>query len=54
MRALIFELRPESLEPKGLVAALTKQTAAIRARYGIEVALSVCDEPNLPLAVKAG
>jgi signal transduction histidine kinase len=52
MRALIFELRPESLEQEGLVAALTKQTAAIRVRYGIEVVLSVCDEPDLPLAIK--
>ncbi len=30
MRALIFELRPESLETEGLVAALSKQTAALR------------------------
>lgn len=52
MRALIFELRPESLEQEGLVAALTKQTDAIRVRYGIEVVLSVCDEPDLPLAIK--
>ena len=29
MRALIFELRPESLETEGLVAALIKQTAAL-------------------------
>ncbi len=32
MRALIFELRPESLEMEGLVVALTKRTAAVRAR----------------------
>ena len=37
MRALIFELRPESLETEGLVAALEKQVAAIAARYGIDV-----------------
>jgi signal transduction histidine kinase len=29
MRALIFELRPESLETEGLVTALTKQAAAL-------------------------
>ena len=29
MRALIFELRPESLEMEGLVVALTKQVAGI-------------------------
>ena len=41
MRALIFELRPESLEVEGLVAALTKQTAAVRAHHGFEVELSL-------------
>jgi len=52
MRALIFELRPESLEAEGLVAALEKQIAATRARYGIEVEASLCDEPTLSLAEK--
>ena len=52
MRALIFELRPESLEMEGLVAALTKQIAALQVRHGIEVELSLCDEPDVPLAVK--
>jgi signal transduction histidine kinase len=52
MRALIFELRPESLEMEGLVAALTKQVAALQVRHGIEVAVSLCDEPDVPLAVK--
>src|SRR2546425_1791603 len=33
MHALIFELRPESLELEGLVAALMKQVAFLRARY---------------------
>jgi signal transduction histidine kinase len=46
MRALIFELRPESLETEGLVAALEKQAAALRARYEIEVKTSLCDEPD--------
>jgi signal transduction histidine kinase len=52
MRALIFELRPESLELEGLVKALSKQTAALRARHGIEVELSLCDEPCVPLSIK--
>ena len=52
MRALIFELRPESLEMEGLVVALTKQVEALRVRHGIEVELSLCDEPDVPLAVK--
>jgi PAS domain S-box-containing protein len=46
MRALIFELRPESLETEGLVAALEKQAAALRARYEIEVKTSLCAEPE--------
>jgi PAS domain S-box-containing protein len=52
MRALIFELRPESLATEGLVAALDKQVAATRARYGIEVEADLPDEPDLSLAEK--
>jgi PAS domain S-box-containing protein len=52
MRALLFELRPESLELEGLVAALGKQAAALQARHGLEVGLEVCDEPDLPLEIK--
>lgn len=52
MRALIFELRPESLEKEGLVAALSKQSAAFRARHNIEVETELCHEPNVPLNVK--
>jgi PAS domain S-box-containing protein len=52
MRALIFELRPESLETEGLVAALEKQAAALRARHEIEVETSLCDEPGASPEVK--
>lgn len=52
MRALIFELRPESLELEGLVAALSKQAAAIQARYSIQVLADLCDEPEIPLGIK--
>jgi PAS domain S-box-containing protein len=52
MRALIFELRPESLEIEGLVTALAKRTATLHASNGIEAALSTCTEPEVPLAVK--
>jgi signal transduction histidine kinase len=52
MRALIFELRPESLENEGLVAALTKQVAALRARYGIEVHAELGDEPPISIDAK--
>jgi PAS domain S-box-containing protein len=52
MRALIFELRPESLELEGLVAALKKFTDATQARYGLEVNLDLGEEPSLPLSAK--
>jgi len=52
MRALIFELRPESLETEGLVAALIKQAAALEARHDVPVEIDLCDEPSLSLPVK--
>src|SRR5215211_7463085 len=52
MRALIFELRPESLEKEGLVAALEKQAAAIQARHGIQVETAFGAEPDAPLEAK--
>ncbi len=52
MRAMIFELRPESLEKEGLVGALAKQAAALRARYGIRVDEVFDAEPTAPIAVK--
>jgi len=52
MRALIFELRPESLETEGLASALIKQAAALHARYDVPVETDLCDEPDLPLKMK--
>ena len=52
MRALLFELRPESLELEGLVVALEKQIDATAARYSIEVHGDLCPEPELSLAEK--
>jgi PAS domain S-box-containing protein len=52
MRALIFELRPESLETEGLVAGLTKQIASLRTRHGIAMEVSLCQEPTVALEVK--
>jgi signal transduction histidine kinase len=52
MRALIFELRPESLEKEGIVTALEKQAAALRARHKTEVKIDLCTEPDVPLDVK--
>ena len=53
MRALIFELRPESLAEEGLVVALTKQAESLRARHQLDVQLDLCEEPDLPLATQA-
>jgi signal transduction histidine kinase len=52
MRALIFELRPESLEIEGLVAALTKQVAVLRTRYKLTVEEDLGEEPDLSLEMK--
>lgn len=52
MRALIFELRPESLASEGLVAALEKQTDALRARYHLAVAADFGAEPDIALPAK--
>ncbi len=52
MRALIFELRPESLRIDGLVVALEKQAAVLRARYDLDVQVDLGQEPPVPLAVK--
>ena len=52
MRALIFELRPESLESEGLVAALEKQAAALETRHKIEVEADLGDEPEASLEAK--
>ena len=53
MRALIFELRPESLKTDGLVAALTKQAAAVRARHHLDVRTELCEEmEHMPFEAK--
>jgi PAS domain S-box-containing protein len=52
MRALIFELRPESLRQEGLVAALSKQIAAARVRHGLNLEAKLCSEPALSLEAK--
>jgi signal transduction histidine kinase len=52
MRALIFELRPESLETEGLVVAITKQVAVLRARYKLAVVAEMGEEPDLSLELK--
>jgi hypothetical protein len=42
MRALIFELRPDAVAEEGLVAALTRQAAAISTRDRLPVVAGVC------------
>ena len=52
MRALIFELRPESLEREGLVAALRRQATAAQARFGVAVQADLPTEPPVSLELK--
>ncbi len=52
MRALIFELRPESLQNEGLVAALSKHGASMQARHHIAVETEFCEEPPLSFDCK--
>ncbi len=52
MRALIFELRPDTIEREGLVAALDRQVQAAQRRHEIRVTTSLGTEPDIPLAVK--
>jgi len=52
MRALILELRPDSLEREGLVSAMSKQAAALHARHGLEVETVLGEEPDLALEIK--
>ena len=54
MRALIFELRPDSLEKEGLVVALTRQADAHRVRHKLDVHAEFCPEPVLPFEAKEG
>lgn len=46
MRALLFELRPDSLETQGLVVALAKHVDALRTRYGITAEAMLGAEPE--------
>lgn len=52
MRALILELRPESLGSEGLVGSLTRQVKALTRRYRLEMELDLGAEPDLPLSLK--
>jgi len=52
MRALIFELRPDSLDKEELASALTRQAMALRARHNLHVQTDFCQEPVLPFETK--
>jgi signal transduction histidine kinase len=52
MRALIFELRPESLAAEGLVAALEKLAASLRVRHRLDVQTMFAEEPETSLEIK--
>jgi signal transduction histidine kinase/HAMP domain-containing protein len=52
MRALIFELRPESLATEGLVAAIEKLVASARARHQLVIDVDLINEPDCRLDVK--
>lgn len=52
MRALIFELRPETLAAEGLIAALARQIDAARARWGLDVVAQWGEEPDVAYDVK--
>jgi PAS domain S-box-containing protein len=52
MRALIFELRPEWLEQEGLIAAVQRQVASLRARHALQVDANLGSEPAVTLEVK--
>ena len=53
MRALVFELDPESIASEGLICVLERQASALCARHKIEVKLSLGErEPELPSVTK--
>jgi len=52
MRALVFELRPESLAADGLALNLERQAEAVRSRYGIAGRTVLDAEPEIAIEVK--
>jgi signal transduction histidine kinase len=52
MRALIFELRPESIQTEGLVVALQKLAQVLETRHQLAVKADICPEPHIPLDLK--
>lgn len=48
LRALIADIRSETVEPVGLTAGLANLAAEVRARSGLDVRLALADEPRVP------
>src|SRR4051812_11327071 len=53
LRAVVFELRPGSLEAEGLATVLRKHVEVLRRVYGQEIALRIGEPPRLPGAAAA-
>ncbi len=47
MQALLYSLRPESVDESGLVEALTRHAASLRSRHGLRVEERLSAEPEL-------
>jgi signal transduction histidine kinase len=54
MRALIFSLRPESLEEEGLVRALGRHIEVLRVRHRLTVTTNFVEEPQLESQARYG
>lgn len=52
MRALLFDLRPDSLQSEGLVAAFSKHVKTLAQRYGLTFELDMGGEPEAPVEIK--
>lgn len=52
MRSLVLELRPESLEKQGLIAALEEHSEGVAKRCGLEVIRQLPLEPEVSLDIK--
>ncbi len=52
MRALMFELRPESLRDEGVCAGINIQLDAVRARHGVRTRANLCAEPACDYLIK--
>ena len=52
LRALLTNIRSDRLPPGGLTAGLANLAADVRTRHGLEIRLSLADEPDVPATTK--